>query len=497
MSKIRKTPGVYINELQNALPDIHQVETAVPAFVGYTERAGNPEASLYMKPIRISSMLEFEQLFGTDNPIDTINVKLDEHQNFAIIAIDIPNTVRYLLYDSLRLFYGNGGGDCYIVSVGLFGNAPTYGYEFASPPTGLRGGIRVLETYDEPTLILFPDAVNVTTNGNDDAGFYHLQQLALQQCESLRDRMAIFDLKENISGDHSVAISNFRSNIGSNNLEFGAAYSPYLLAPFSREISINAFSGNLKGTNGQSISLHDLSAESSHLALIANYEAASTEEDVEIAERGIYQIHSVIKNIAEQIKIKINTIPPSGAIAGVYNMVDVTRGVWKAPANVSVNSVIAPSVAIDNAQQEKMNVEPNGKSINAIRQFAGRGILVWGARTLAGNDNEWRYLNVRRLVIMVEESCKKATESFSAEPNTSTTWVRVKNLIQNFLTTLWRQGALAGAKPEDAFFVKVGLNETMTINDILQNRMNIMIGLAAVRPAEFIILRITVPMQNT
>ncbi len=138
-----------------------------------------------------------------------------------------------------------------------------------------------------------------------------------------------------------------------------------------------------------------------------------------------------------------------------------------------------------------------GKSVNAIRSFTGKGPLVWGARTLAGNDNEWRYVSVRRLFIFVEESVKKATEAFVFEPNDANTWVKIQAMIENFLTTLWRQGALQGVKPEHAFYVAVGLGKTMTALDILEGRMIIEIGMAAVRPAEFIILRFSHKMAES
>jgi hypothetical protein len=153
---------------------------------------------------------------------------------------------------------------------------------------------------------------------------------------------------------------------------------------------------------------------------------------------------------------------------------------------------------VTSAQQENLNVDAtSGKSINVIRKFAGKGIIVWGARTLAGNDNEWRYVPVRRLFIFVEESVKKATEFVVFEPNDANTWLRTKTMIENFLTGLWRDGALAGAKPEQAFYVKVGLGETMTALDILEGRMNIEIGMAAVRPAEFIILKFSHKLQES
>ena len=135
--------------------------------------------------------------------------------------------------------------------------------------------------------------------------------------------------------------------------------------------------------------------------------------------------------------------------------------------------------------------------MNAIRSFAGKGTLVWGARTLAGNDNEWRYVSVRRFFNMVEESVKKSTYWAVFEPNDANTWIKVKSMIENYLIQKWRDGALAGAKPEQAFFVKVGLGQTMTAQDILEGRMNVEIGMAVVRPAEFIILKFSHKMQES
>ena len=216
-----------------------------------------------------------------------------------------------------------------------------------------------------------------------------------------------------------------------------------------------------------------------------------------LASNSLFTTHPFFKGVFDKITESMRTIPPSGALAGIYAMVDRTRGVWKAPANVSLTSVIGPAVKIDNREQEDMNVHSTGKSINAIRSFTGKGTLVWGARTLAGNDNEWRYIPVRRFFIMVEESVKKATEPFVFEPNDANTWTKVKAMIENFLTLQWRAGALQGAKPNDAFFVHVGLGETMTEDDVLNGRMIVEIGMAAVRPAEFIILRFSHKMMES
>jgi phage tail sheath protein FI len=164
---------------------------------------------------------------------------------------------------------------------------------------------------------------------------------------------------------------------------------------------------------------------------------------------------------------------------------------------VSLNGVIAPVKFITDEDQEGLNIDVNaGKSINAIRAFTGKGVLVWGARTLAGNDNEWRYVPVRRLFIMVEESTKKASAFAVFEPNDAGTWLKVKGMIESYLYSIWERGALAGSKPDQAYIVNIGLGRTMTPQDILEGRMIIEIRLAAVRPAEFIVLRFMHRLQQ-
>ena len=143
----------------------------------------------------------------------------------------------------------------------------------------------------------------------------------------------------------------------------------------------------------------------------------------------------------------------------------------------------------DDNDQQDLNVDTNsGKSINAIRAFTGKGTLVWGARTLMGNDNEWRYVPVRRFFNMAEESIKKSTAWAVFEPNDANTWSKVRSMITNYLFDKWREGALQGSTPDEAFFVHVGLGKTMTPQDVLEGIMRVKIGMAVVRPAEFIIL---------
>ena len=212
----------------------------------------------------------------------------------------------------------------------------------------------------------------------------------------------------------------------------------------------------------------------------------------------VYDTNVLYKSIVNEVQKNASLLPTGGAMAGIFAQVDGNRGVWKAPANVSLSSVSTPWVKLDNDQQEDLNVDVNaGKSINAIRAFTGKGTLVWGARTLAGNDNEWRYVSVRRFFNMVEKSVKLSTNWAVFESNDATTWIRVKAMIENYLTNLWQAGALAGASPDQAFFVNIGIGSTMSAVDILEGRMNIEIGMAVVRPAEFIILKFSHKLQES
>jgi phage tail sheath protein FI len=177
-------------------------------------------------------------------------------------------------------------------------------------------------------------------------------------------------------------------------------------------------------------------------------------------------------------------LPPSGYITGVYARTDNDRGVWKAPANEVVLGITGLHVYITTGEQDLLN--PRG--VNAIRRFEGRGIRVWGARTLSSNP-ELRYVNVRRFLIFLEASIDRGTQWVVFEPNTPDTWSRVVDSVSAFLHTQWRSGALFGRKPEDAFYVRCD-ETTMTVDDIQNGRLICEIGVAIVRPAEFVIFRI-------
>lgn len=183
-------------------------------------------------------------------------------------------------------------------------------------------------------------------------------------------------------------------------------------------------------------------------------------------------------------------LPPSGSVAGIYARTDNTRGVHKAPANEVVRNCTGLSVNYNEAEQGKLNP----KGINLIRAIPGQGIRVWGARTCS-SDGNWKYVNVRRLFIFIEESIRANTNWAVFEPNDEMLWSRVEGTIRVFLTAQWRNGALAGATADEAFFINIG-KSTMTQDDILNGRLICVIGVAPVRPAEFVIFRITQKMES-
>jgi phage tail sheath protein FI len=193
---------------------------------------------------------------------------------------------------------------------------------------------------------------------------------------------------------------------------------------------------------------------------------------------------------------KLNVLPPSGGMAGVYTLSDNLHGVWNSPANITMRSVISCTVNLTNDQQGPLNVPLNGKAVDVIRDFIGRGSVVWGARTLDGNSLDWRYIQVRRTIVYIEQSIKTALQPFVFSANDGQTWVAVTSMISNFLQNVWSQGGLMGDRASDAFTVQCGLGSTMTAQDILNGYMIVQVTLQMVRPAEFIELTFKQQMQG-
>jgi uncharacterized protein len=177
-------------------------------------------------------------------------------------------------------------------------------------------------------------------------------------------------------------------------------------------------------------------------------------------------------------------LPPSGFVTGIYARSDIERGVHKAPANEVVQGLTRFEININKGRQDVLNPE----GINALRFFEGRGNRVWGARTMS-SDPEWKYVNVRRLFIFVEHSIDKGSQWAVFEPNGPRLWANIRQMVEDFLLVLWRDGALLGDKPEDAYFVRCD-RTTMTQNDLDNGRMICLVGIAPVKPAEFVIFRV-------
>jgi phage tail sheath protein FI len=177
-------------------------------------------------------------------------------------------------------------------------------------------------------------------------------------------------------------------------------------------------------------------------------------------------------------------LPPSGFVAGIYARNDIERGVWKAPANEVVRGALGFELMLNRAQQEVLNPE----GVNCFRFFEGRGMRLWGARTIS-SDPEWKYVNVRRYFAYLEHSIDKGTQWAVFEPNGERLWANVRRTIEDFLLNEWQSGALLGDRPEKAYFVRCD-RSTMTQNDLDNGRLICLIGVAPLKPAEFVIFRI-------
>lgn len=210
---------------------------------------------------------------------------------------------------------------------------------------------------------------------------------------------------------------------------------------------------------------------------------------VDAVARGVGEVASIVGENGAIYWPPLTGGPASRAIAAIYVATDDTRGVWKAPAGVeAVIPDAEPLYKLTDADNGVLN--PLG--VNCIRGFPVYGTLVWGARTLAGADvlaSDWKYVNVRRLALFVESSIIEGMDWTATEPNAQPLWTEIRRSVENFLTSYWRAGAFAGATPAEAFFVQCD-STTMTQDDIDNGRLNVMVGFAAVKPAEFIVLRI-------
>lgn len=382
---ISDTIEVSENPIPQERKAIEAVRTSTALFVGYTEKAIQEEKNCTNKAVLITSFGEYERMYGQASE-------------------------GYYTWESVKLFFENGGKRCFIISVS--------NTETTLQKGSLLRGLEISREVDAQ-LVLVPDAVGLSP---DD--FYEVQNRMTALCSELGDRMAILNTLAPTS-NHELDFENFRSETRAEDLSYATVYYPWLVT------------------------------------------ASGTQ------------------------------VPPAGAMAGVYAATDVERGVWQAPANRSVNGITDLTQELTDREQSSANIDPTaGKSINLIRKFTGKGILVWGARTLDGNSNDWRYINVRRTVIMLESSVDQGLAWASFEPNDAELWTKVKDDIHNFLATLHRDGAFQGATADEAYSVLCGLRETMTDEDILNGLLRFNILVAPVRPAEFIVINKEIQMKE-
>lgn len=545
-----KTPGVYVAELSAFPPSVVGVATAIPIFVGYTARATIAEKPVLNKPVPITSLAAFEEVFGggfqavynleevhnpsgdnydfkvldPDSPPRWVYYKLTarayvppspphfaEERAFGV-AEPAPDQPRFNLYNSMRLFYANGGADCFVVSVG------TYDESAAVDKDALLTGLAAAAEQVGPTMIVVPDAVLLPPSDENEpwvsSDFAEVVRTMLLQASTLQDRVAILDVygtqyvnsSDHPEADLDTVIEQFRMDVGEVGLSYGISYFPFLdtsVIPLGdvsyQNIDNSVPDGGTMGALQQVLTWENenLYGGTPRQALVqADIDAIPTASDVTKLNQNLLASLPLLKAIELQV-IKMNDVlPPSGALAGVYTRTDATKGVWNAPANVTLSSVEKPTVKLDNQQQEGLNVPVNGKAVDALRAFPGRGTVVWGARTLDGNSPDYRYVQVRRTLIYIEQSIKAALDPFVFAPNTGQTWATVVSMVSGFLNGLWSRGGLMGATPADAFSVECGIGSTMTGTDVLNGYMIVQVTLSLVRPAEFIELTFTQKMEG-
>lgn len=528
MTQQYNTPGVYINEL-NAFPNsITPVATAIPAFVGYTPKAEYQGKSYLNTPQVISSYAEFAAMYLLDNPAPPADPAKQYQPEYYLVAqaphvplssvghyvniggvdyaiLPDPNTLYYMV-NSLRLFFQNGGERAYIVSVGTYGvPSKTPLADSSVRPVNanvllsdLTPGLANLKNEQEPTMYVFPEATLLSLAENAT-----LMQTALLQASEMQTAVCIFDV---IGGDtpdpvlYTNDIENFRGATGSHGLNYGVCYYPFIGTTIMQSADID-FTNLFGGDVAQLAALlnppsNPNPAAAAILNAIQNPPAnPMTNSQLQAA---LLIASPSYQQLMNEVLAYANILPASGAMAGVYTVNDNQNGVWNAPANTSIVGAVSLPIRLSDAQQGNLNVDAvTGKSINAIRLFNGLGILVWGARTLDGNSDDWCYIQVRRTIIYIEQSIKDTLRNYMFSPNDANTWAAVTSMISSFLTSIWQAGGLQGSSPSDAFSVACGLGTTMTAADVLNGFMNITIKVAVVHPAEFIVLSLQQQMATS
>ena len=529
MASPHQTPGVYINEV-NAFPNsVVPVATAVPVFIGYTMRADYKGKSYLNQAVQINSMQDFQAFYclmsGTPptpaaeslqyTPIYHILPAQDAGDitinGTALDLLPDPSTI-YYLYSSIKLFYQNGGGTAYIISVGLIPPPPasskplTLGNPLVNPNISydsLYAGLQVAAQESEITMIVIPDAMLLKEADNAKLMGNVLEQCGdATQCCAPFSRVGLFDVygaedpDPELWNQNGNIIPNFRTDVGMNFLSYGIAYFPFLKTSIVEDSDINYI--NMGGGKELAAVLPDAGTDPIKTILSQMQTPPSVNPPTALQlENALLKASDAYSHLHDHVLEKINTLPASAAMAGVYATMDSNKGVWYAPANVSLNAVTDTTLKLSDLSQGPLNVDPlAGKSINAIRLKPGFGVMVWGARTLDGNSQDWCYINVRRTMIFIEQSLKLAMQAYVFQPNVSSTWSLVQSMVTSFLTSLWNQGALAGSTAAASFKVAIGLGTTMTSDDILNGNMNLSVQVALSHPAEFITITISQMQQS-
>ena len=422
-------PDTYIQE-QTRLwaPELSNSDTTA-AFIGYTEKGP------LMKPVTVHSLREYEKLFGRAE-VTRVDVVIDTLAGDAAgYSISSPFGLTYYMYHCIQLYFANGGGACRVVSVGSHTDAINIDQ--------LLAGLDALETEDVD-LLLPADAAQLPAGQ-----YYRFCQAMLTQCNKAGDRFAIIDLQDMDN------ISDFRNGVGNNYLNYAAVYSPYLASTLRYRYEDNFVNISIDGASA--VTLDSLTVD------------------------------AYIRGVRGLLDKQAVTLPPSGAVAGVYARADHERGVWRSVSDIRLEAVSRPKIKYSNLDQAPMNVDVDtGKSINAIRAFRDKGIVLWGARTLDGNNDKWRYIATRRLFIKIERDLRQITAAAVGTANMSRTRAMLKTVVASYLDELWRDGALTGTKASEAYFVQVSAGTDTTVEDL-----NINVGVAVHRPAEFITVTFT------
>jgi phage tail sheath protein FI len=509
-----KSPGVYISEL-NAFPNsVVAVATAVPAFIGYTPQAMYEGKSFTNVPVKISSLADFTTIFCLPDPAAPASPAKQYNPEYYLVQqkaqpakgdymliansyysiLPDPNTI-YYMYNSIKLFYDNGGADAYIVSVGGYGapsgNPVTPGAQVINPNVqlaDLKKGLDALLQEQEPTMYICPEATLLSADNNSS-----LMKEMLLQCSNMQTAISVFDI---IGGDAPDPImfmndiTTFRNGTGSIGLNYGTAYYPFIGTTVMQNSDIdytNIFGGDIKQL--AALLNPPSNPDPNITAIFANIDNPALGLTVTQNNNALLNASATYSLMVKHILTDANILPPSGAMAGIMTTVDNQDGVWQAPANISIADAVSLPIRLSETQQGGLNMDAvSGKSVNAIRFFNGKGVLVWGARTLDGNNLDWKYLSVRRTMTFLEQSCKLAANAYVFQPNDKNTWEAVKAMISSFLTGIWKEGGLQGASAGDAFIVDCGLGTTMTGDDLLNGFMKVTVQVAVVHPAEFIIL---------